>query len=114
MAGHDEGDGVAPVRRADRAGGRRPSEAVGQLAVGDGLAVGDAGEGGPDSLLEVRALQAERYVEYGAFAREVLAELVGGVCEARVVALAREWGVGGEAQAGQVVLIARSRRRSTL
>ena len=75
MAGEDDRDRVAAVRRADRPHGRGPADPVRLLAVGAGLAVGDLGERLPGCELERGAVEVEREVERRARAGEVLVEL---------------------------------------
>jgi hypothetical protein len=83
VAGDDDGDRVDRVRAADGAGDA--AELARELAVGDGLAVGDLDERVPDALLELGALRRELELEALAVAREVLVELSGDVGEGAVV-----------------------------
>jgi hypothetical protein len=75
VAGHDDADRIAPGRRAGSTRAARGSCAASQLAVADGLAVRDAGDGPPHRLLERRPGRIERDVEPLALAGEVLGEL---------------------------------------
>src|SRR3954470_9490432 len=83
VAGDDDGDRVHGVRVADRAGDA--AELTRELAVGDGLAVGDLDERVPHALLERGAARRELQVELLAVAREVLVELGRHVGERAVV-----------------------------
>jgi hypothetical protein len=76
MAGDDDRHGVATVRETDGPGCRRLADPGGQLAVGDGLAVRDLEQTGPDPPLEVRALEPEGEVELG----ELASSRPAGVC----------------------------------
>src|SRR4051794_34400190 len=93
MAGDDDGDRVHGVRVADRAGDA--AQLTRELAVGDGLAVGDLDERVPDALLERGAARGELEVEALAVAGEVLVELSRDVGERAVV----RTGLGVEAMA---------------
>src|SRR5262245_21773625 len=83
VAGNDDRDRVHGVRAADRAGDA--AELARELAVGDGLAVGDRDERVPYALLELGAVRVQREVEALAVAGEVLVELRRDVGERAVV-----------------------------
>src|SRR3954451_19819775 len=105
VARDDDGDRVDGVRVPDRAGDA--AELARELAVGDGLAVGDLDERVPHALLELGAARRELQVELLAVAREVLVELGRHVGERAVV----RPGLGVEAvsvgvQARQAALVA--------
>ena len=60
VAGHDHRDRVAAVGKADGASGAGGADLAGDLAVADGLAVGDLAQRLPDAQLERVAGEAER------------------------------------------------------
>src|SRR5712692_6645055 len=83
MAGNDDRNGIGTVCQAHGARGVRVADASGQLAVGDGLAVGDLAKLLPDSLLKGGALGREREVKGFKVSGEIGAELANGLCESR-------------------------------
>src|SRR3954452_25018223 len=85
VAGHDDGDRVAPVGQPDGARGPGRPDAPGDLAVGRGLAVGDLAQGGPYALLEGVAVGLQRELEARPLAGEVRAQLCDGRGQRRVL-----------------------------
>lgn len=95
VTGHDDGEGVAPVRQAHRPRRIGLPQLPGQCAVGDRRAVGDGAQGVPDARLERRPYGGQRQVEGGPRAAEVFAELPAGLgegCRGVVPHPARAWG----------------------
>ena len=81
VAGDDDDHGVGMAglgHGTERAGTARE---LGQLAVADGVAVGDVLQLGPDGLLEVGAREVERQRELAACAGKVFLELAAAVVE---------------------------------
>ena len=77
--------GLRPLAKSDGAGGVRAPHPAGELAVADGLAVGDVLQVRPDRALEVGALEPDRDVEFGEVAAEVGVELADDVGEPGIV-----------------------------
>src|SRR5947209_822584 len=75
VAGNDDGDRVLAVGQPDGAAGFGVADPLGQLAVGDGLAVGNVCKCLPYPPLEQRAGRRQRQLEGRAPAVEVLVEL---------------------------------------
>jgi len=71
MARNDDGYGVAAVRKTDRAGCFRAADAVGQLAVADGLPVWNFAEVAPNEELKLRTLKDERQIELSSLSFKV-------------------------------------------
>src|SRR5262249_30497451 len=63
MAGNDDRNWVRSVGQADSAAGIRISDAAGNFAIGNRLAVGNATEFVPDLLLKRRAFRSKRQIE---------------------------------------------------
>src|SRR5687767_4720767 len=63
MAGHDDGDGVAPVGGPDGARRGRPADGCGNSPIAGRLATGDLSQRLPDQPLEGGAAHAEAEVE---------------------------------------------------
>jgi hypothetical protein len=63
MARNDDGYGVGAVRKTDRAGCFRATDAAGKLAVADGLSVWNLAEVAPNEELKLRTLKDERQIE---------------------------------------------------
>ena len=78
VAGEDDRDGVGAVGIGHCPDGPGGSDGGGQLSVGGGLPVGDAGELLPDALLEVGAGQQEGDVEVPALSTEVFVQFPDG------------------------------------
>ncbi len=74
MAGNEDRDRIAAVRRADGTHRGRPAHASRDLRIADRLAIGNSAERVPDARLEWRADRRERQVERNALAREVRIE----------------------------------------
>lgn len=108
MAGDDDRDRVAGIRRTDRPRPSRLSDAGRDLAVAGCRSVRDLPKSGPDGSIERGALEPKRKVEAGAGAREVLVELAVLCGEAQIVALpsVRDLGVAGEFEARESILVA--------
>jgi len=79
MARGDDRNGIAAVRRAHRAHRGGIAELFGNLAVIARLAIRDLEQRSPHAALEVGAPEFERQVELAARAREIFAELAGGL-----------------------------------
>ena len=78
--------GLAPLAAPTaRAAPLRPVALTGELSVAPGLAVGDAGELGPDLAAKLRALGFDRHLELSQVAREVGSELGQLAAKPRVV-----------------------------
>jgi hypothetical protein len=75
VAGNDDRDRVAGVGRTNGASRARPPDPYGKLAVVDRGAVGDRGQGGPHTPLELGTGRRQGQSEVGALAGEVLVEL---------------------------------------
>jgi hypothetical protein len=73
VAGHDDGDGIAPAGHAD--GARAGTQGHRHAAIGRGAAEGDLAHHLPDALLEIGAARGERQVETRELAREIALEL---------------------------------------
>src|SRR5262245_46795792 len=86
VAGNDDRDRVAAIRRADSARGFRIADPPRQLAITDRRAVGNLSQFGPDTLLKRRAAGCKGQIELGQFAREVCSQLISGFPEEAVVA----------------------------
>src|SRR5579871_227439 len=63
VTGHDDRDGVSPVRKSDRTHCLGIPDSLGETAVAQGLAERDRDECPPDALLEDRALESQRQIE---------------------------------------------------
>lgn len=92
VAGHDDGDGVAPVGCADGSAGGGDSELLCELPVASRLTEGDREKSLPYIFLERSTAHIERKVERLARTCEVFAELLLGPDEDRVVRLFDETG----------------------
>src|SRR5690242_7035195 len=64
VAGHDDGDGVAPIRRSDRSDGARGANLSGDLAVTACFPVWDGAQDAPHTLLEIGTHNFQWHVEY--------------------------------------------------
>src|SRR5262245_66541335 len=76
MAGHDDGERVAPVRGADRAEGARVAEGGGERGVGRRGPVRNGRDRIPDAALEGGAAWRQRQIEALELAVEIGAELL--------------------------------------
>ncbi len=109
MAGHDDRDGIAPARHADRpwSGAQRHRHA----AIGRSLAVGDLAHHLPHALLEIGAACSEWQLKAFELAGEVAFELVHGLFKYGIHALVpRPLAVTRPAQAGQGIVIGLDRQ----
>ena len=76
VAGDQDGDRVAVVGHAHRPAGVGPSDLAGQLAVGDGLAIGDGEQGVPHQPLKIRPGGGEGQVEAAPLPGKILPQLL--------------------------------------
>src|SRR5690242_2631862 len=65
VTGHDDGDGVLPVRGTDGAGAVGRADPTGQLAIRERGAEGDLGQRPPDLDLKRRPQEVEGKIEDG-------------------------------------------------
>ena len=63
MAGHDDGNGVSPVRKPHRAHALRIADLARNLRIASGLAIGNARQRRPHAFLKGRSLRRQR--EFG-------------------------------------------------
>src|ERR1700677_1009648 len=75
VARHNDGDGISPIRRADRPGGLWISQLIRQLSVAPCLAKWNSQERFPHLVLKTGASHVQRKGERLPFAREVLLQL---------------------------------------
>src|SRR5579864_2891091 len=75
VAGHYDGNRVAPVRRPDRSHRPRRSDLRGNFGITAHLAVWNGHQRGPDLLLKFRAHQLQRQIENLQLASEIKTKL---------------------------------------
>jgi hypothetical protein len=88
---NDDQERVAPDRGADLSGGRAVGKLVGELTVGDGVAVWDGRQPVPDPALKIVAPCFGRQVELRAVAAQELTELRCGLGEQGVALGVDAW-----------------------
>src|ERR687885_407078 len=76
VAGHDDADRVASIRQSNGPGGAGASNVLGELAVGQCLAVGNLSQGRPYGALEWGTGKSQGHVEIGSLPAEVLLQLL--------------------------------------
>src|SRR5580698_9917322 len=76
VAGHNDGNGISPVRRAYGAHRLAAADLIGYLSVTAGFTKGYGAQGLPDLVLELRAAGVELYGERTAFAGKVFLKLL--------------------------------------
>ncbi len=77
VAGHDDGQWVAPIGRTDGTHGPGSMYGAGDVAIRGCFAVRDRRQRLPDRTLKVRASQCKGQVEGSPLSREVVAQLLG-------------------------------------
>lgn len=75
MAGHDDREGISPVREADGADGTRITDASREFAIADRFAIRDRAQRPPYSLLESRPPRFQREGKFTPFAGKVFLQL---------------------------------------
>ncbi len=75
VTGHQDGNGIPPIREPHGARGAGLADPPGQLSVAPSLAVRNFRELPPDTLLKFRALQAQRQIERPPPPRKIFLEL---------------------------------------
>src|ERR1051325_6675915 len=76
VAGNDDGRGISAGAGPGGADGQRRARPLGQGAIADGFAVGDARDFLPDPALEIGAGQSQREREAFSSSREIFPELL--------------------------------------
>jgi hypothetical protein len=85
MAWNDDGDGVGPVRKADRAGSLGLSDTPGKLAVAYGFAVRNLLQVPPDEQLKLGAFENQGEIEVSQLSIKVRLQLANCIFERRLV-----------------------------
>jgi hypothetical protein len=101
VAGNNDGNGILAIGQTHRTDRLRLPDAISQLAVGDGLSVGDGEQILPNAELKRRALERERQTELFQFSPEVGLQLADGFLERCLVALPCSFCMDGSSAAGK-------------